>query len=238
MPISPRSSSSDPEERRLLTSVWATACTARRIWLGPWREYQTAIKLAPNNTAIGHYGLGLALLDQGRLDEAIAENREAIRLKKDYAEAHCNLGGALQRKGLFAEGVVYLRRGHELGSRQPGWRWPSAECLRNAEYLADLDARLPALIKGQEQPKDARQRLTLAQMCQLQKTLFAASTRWYSEAFAAETKLADDLNTQNRYNAACAAALAGCGQGKDADKLDAKEALACVSKPATGCGPT
>jgi hypothetical protein len=27
----------------------------------------------------------------------------------------------------------------------------------------------------------------------------------------------------HRYNAACAAALAGCGQGKDADKLDTKE---------------
>ena len=30
---------------------------------------------------------------------------------------------------------------------------------------------------------------------------------------------------QHRYDAACAAALAGCGQGKDADKLDAKECL-------------
>jgi serine/threonine-protein kinase len=36
-------------------------------------------------------------------------------------------------------------------------------------------------------------------------------------------QLASDLRIQVRYNAACAAAMAGCGQGKDADKLDAQE---------------
>ena len=35
--------------------------------------------------------------------------------------------------------------------------------------------------------------------------------------------IADDLTTYCRYNAACAAALAGCGQGEDAAKIDAKE---------------
>jgi hypothetical protein len=40
---------------------------------------------------------------------------------------------------------------------------------------------------------------------------------------AADAKLADDLHQQHRYNAACFAALAAIGQGKDAEKLDAKE---------------
>src|SRR5205823_5291621 len=61
-------------------------------------------------------------------------------------------------------------------------------------------------------------------MCQLPcKSLYAAATRFYAEAFAQQPKLADDLNAQPRYEAACAAALAGCGQGKDADQSDAKE---------------
>jgi hypothetical protein len=47
-----------------------------------------------------------------------------------------------------------------------------------------------------------------------------AAARWYSEAFAAQPKLADDLNAGHRYEAACAAALAG------------------VSRPLTGCGRT
>ena len=51
----------------------------------------------PSPTA--HYNLGIALRDQGKLDEAIAEFREAIRLKPDYAEAHYNLGVALRDQG-------------------------------------------------------------------------------------------------------------------------------------------
>ncbi len=52
------------------------------------------------------------------------------------------------------------------------------------------------------------------------KRVHGASARFWSEAFRLEPKLADDMNVQNRYNAACAAALAGSGQGKDDPPLD------------------
>jgi hypothetical protein len=55
------------------------------------------------------------------------------------------------------------------------------------------------------------------------KRLHAAAARFYADAFAAEPRLADDLRFQHRYNAACAAALASCGQGKDTAKLEDKE---------------
>jgi tetratricopeptide (TPR) repeat protein len=51
----------------------------------------------------------------------------------------------------------------------------------------------------------------------------AAAARFAAEAFAARPKLADDLRFPNRRNAACSAALAGCGQGQDAAKLDDAE---------------
>jgi serine/threonine-protein kinase len=61
-------------------------------------------------------------------------------------------------------------------------------------------------------------------MCQEPfKQFYAASVRFYTDAFAADMKLAGDLRQPHRYNAACAAALAGCGQGKDADKVEEKE---------------
>src|SRR5262249_50221974 len=40
------------------------------------------------------------------------------------------------------------------------------------------------------------------------------------EAFDADHKLADDFQAGNRVDAACAGALAGCGQGQDAASLD------------------
>jgi WD40 repeat protein/tetratricopeptide (TPR) repeat protein len=51
----------------------------------------------------------------------------------------------------------------------------------------------------------------------------AAAARFYAEALAAHPKLAEDTVASVRYNAACAAALAGCGQGQDSAQLDDAE---------------
>jgi hypothetical protein len=89
--------------------------------------------------------------------------------------------------------------------------------------MVELDARLSEFLNGKTKPADAVESLALAQMCQLHKKLLAAAARFYGEAFAAQPVLAEDLPSGNRYNAACAAAQAGCGQGQDAAGLDDKE---------------
>jgi serine/threonine-protein kinase len=86
-----------------------------------------------------------------------------------------------------------------------------------------LEKKLPALFEGEDQTADNAERLTLAWMCLSHKKLYAASVRFYEDAFTADAKLADNPGNGYRYNAACAAALAGCGQGKDAGKLDEME---------------
>ena len=106
------------------------------------------------------------------------------------------------------------RKGHELGSKQPGWRYPSARWVAEAERLAALAERLPALLKGEDRPNDVSERLTLAQMCYDTKR-HAAAARFWAEALEADPKLGDDRRAQHRYNAACAASLAAAGQGKD-----------------------
>lgn len=176
-------------------------------------EYRAAVKLKPDH-AQSHVELGNALLSRGEPAEAAAEYREAAKLNPDYAEAHCNLGQVLRRTGHYAEAVEALRRGHELGSRRPGWNFPSAEWLREAEQIAALDVRFPAVLKGDDRPADAREGLALAQMGYDRK-LHAASARLFAGALRADPALAADRAAQPAYNAACAAALAGCGQGKD-----------------------
>jgi tetratricopeptide (TPR) repeat protein len=49
--------------------------------------------------------LGSALMDQGKLDEAIRQYQEAVRLKPDHANAHNNLGAALDEKGQTDEAI-------------------------------------------------------------------------------------------------------------------------------------
>lgn len=62
----------------------------------------------------------------------------------------------------------------------------------------------------------------MAWLCQQPKYLLnAAAAQFYSEAFAAEPKLAEEVDG-HRYNAACTAALAGTAQGKDAPRTEAE----------------
>jgi tetratricopeptide (TPR) repeat protein len=176
-------------------------------------EYRETIRLRPN-LANAHYGLGNVLRKKGDDESAIPAYRETIRLKPDMAEAHCNLGLCLKQTGRFAEALDSLRRGHALGSKRPDWRYPSAQWVREAEQQAALAERLPAVLKGDDKPNDAAEGLTFAQMCS-GKGLHAVAARFWADALSADPKLAEDRRTQPRYDAACAAALAGTGKTRD-----------------------
>jgi tetratricopeptide (TPR) repeat protein len=183
--------------------------------------FQRAIELQPDY-AEAHNGLGLALKAQGKLAEAVEVCGKAIKLKPDLAAAHGNLGKALLQQGRFADALRALKRAHELGSQQPGWRSPYAQSLREAERLAELDVKLSKILRGDVQPRDALERMGLADVC-ISKGHYASAVRFVAEAFAEQPNLADDLRYPRRYNAACAAALAGCGQGKDVEQSDDQE---------------
>jgi tetratricopeptide (TPR) repeat protein len=127
-----------------------------RAALGLKKDYPEAL----NN-------LGGALTEKGRLGEAIDACEHAIHLKEDYAEAHCNLGQALREQGRFAAALEALKRGHELGSKNRRWPYPSAQLVRDCERFVELDKRLPAILSGEEQPANASERLAFAKLCQL-----------------------------------------------------------------------
>jgi hypothetical protein len=56
-------------------------------------------------------------------------------------------------------------------------------------------------------------------LCTLKRP-HAAAPRFSGDAYTAEPKFAEDVPARGRDGAGCAAALAGCGQGVDADSLD------------------
>jgi tetratricopeptide (TPR) repeat protein len=176
-------------------------------------EYRAALRLDPDYAST-HFNLGNTLHRQGHLEDAIAEFRAAIRLQPDYAEAHCNLGLALGKLRDFATSLQELRKGHELGSRRPGWRYPSDQWVRQAERFAALAERLSRVIHGEGTPRDNAERLAFAQMA-FDTGRFAGAARLWSEAMEADAALGNDRRAYHRYNAACAAALAAAGGGKD-----------------------
>jgi tetratricopeptide (TPR) repeat protein len=203
------------------TNLGAALFEAKHEYVRAEAEFRTAIRLKPDY-ALAHTNLGNALKAQGKVGEATAEFREAIRLKPDYAEAYCNLGLALPRQGRFREAFDELRKGHELGSRRPGWPYLSAEWVRQAERLAALELRLSAVLRGEDKPKDAAEGLVFADMAYKARR-YGMSARLYVKAFEADPKLAEDMRSSHRYNAACAAVRAGGVRAEDKPPPDEKE---------------
>jgi serine/threonine protein kinase/Flp pilus assembly protein TadD len=180
-------------------------------------HHQKAVDLHPESAKY-HNNLGNVLGPKGEWTEAIHHYEEALRLKPDYPHAHCNLAECLKFKGRFAEALEHYRRGHELGSKLPRWRYPSKRWVGELERLVELDGKLSAVIRGEKEPADTAETIAMADMCARYKRLPAAAASLYLRAFEAEPRLASRQVNSHRYQAARAAAWAGCG-GEDAAGL-------------------
>ena len=94
--------------------------------------------------------------------------------------------------------------------------------LLRREAEAMMFPNLPAFLAGTYQPADQCERLAFVGAGEF-NGLTRASARLYADAFATEPSLANDPERGRRYRAACMAASAGCGRGKDASNLNDEE---------------
>jgi eukaryotic-like serine/threonine-protein kinase len=154
---------------------------------------------------------------QGRLDRAVSAMRgDAARVLGP--DPRLVLAMALHRSGQTAEARKALAAAvlaHDWSADQARFPsdWSSHVLRREAEAM--ILPNLPAFLDGKYQPQDNDERLALLGVCQFTNRTRTLA-RLYAEAFAAAPHLADDLGAGHRYNAARAAAQAGCGHGADA----------------------
>jgi serine/threonine protein kinase/Flp pilus assembly protein TadD len=188
-------------------------------------EYRETIRLEPK-FATAYNNLGNALSRKGDLNKALDAYRKAIQIQPDLANAHCNLGLTLKAQGQFAEALAALKRSAEFGSKNPRWPYRSKveKWIRDCERLVELDKRLAAVLQGQAKPTEAAGWLELVQVCKLKRQPRIA-VRVYELAFTAHPELAADFRAGRRFDAACAAAIAGCAGLKDAGRPDENERL-------------
>ncbi len=184
-------------------------------------HFEQALKVSPQLAAT-HFNLGLALKKSGRLDQAIRSFQQAVRLAPRFAQAHGALGEALLTVGRFGEAQAATRRCLDLLPPGHPLRAGTTQQQQLCDYLLALESRLPAVLQGKDRPANATERLQFANICTFRKR-YAATAQLRLEAFTATPQLADDLDAGHRYNAACTAALAGCGRGADASKLGQAE---------------
>jgi tetratricopeptide (TPR) repeat protein len=95
------------------------------------------IAVSPNFSR-AHLGLGKALLQDGKVPDAITELQEAARLDPQSGEAHYQLGLALSRAGRKDEAATELKQGRELTSADD----------RNQNANLDISEGRAALDKG------------------------------------------------------------------------------------------
>jgi len=77
-----------------------------------------------------HHNLGKAMQDVGRMDEALAAARVAVRQRPDFASAYSNLGLALKHHGELEEAEKVLRRGLQADPRDKNVLQNLGEVLR------------------------------------------------------------------------------------------------------------
>ncbi len=189
-------------------------------WAGAAAELREGLRLNPRDTGI-LVNLGIALKEQGKLDEAIDKYHEALRIKPDDPHPHANLGVTFRAQGEFTVAVAEFRKARDLARNDPRLAQGIEKEMNATERLASLASRLPAVLGGKLKPVDASETLGFAEVC-YRKKLHVAAARFWAAAFQSRPSLADDLQSRHRYSAACDAALAGCGQGKDDPPLDEK----------------
>jgi hypothetical protein len=122
----------------------------------------------------------------------------------------------------FDDAAVQLLEVERLLPAKDARRASARQLRTRCRRLAALDDKLPALLDGTKSPASAAERLELRELCYV-KNLYAAAARYSRDAFVEEPKLAEDVPAGNRYAAAGVAALAGCGEGKDAADLNDAE---------------
>jgi tetratricopeptide (TPR) repeat protein len=167
-----------------------------------------------------HHTLGQVLYYQSRYGEAIAEFQQDIAGDPADHHAHFHLGKAFEAAGQFSEALAEFTRAIDLSSKDPDARTEYSKALADCRKLLELNTnRIPALLRGDLKSKDAAEGIELAELAYYTKH-YPLSAQLYANALKSDPKRAEDLEHGARYNAACAAALAGCGSGSDSSLPD------------------
>jgi tetratricopeptide (TPR) repeat protein len=225
-------------------------------------ELKSAIRLADLALAVGErpnepgnaylrFLKGLAVYRQGRPKEAIPLLEEAAEKLPERAGPRLALAMAQFEAGSMIEArktLAAVVRAFDWDEPRSGSQadlttvWVNHVLRREAEAM--VLPNLPVFLQGNYQPQDNDERIALLGICQA-RGLYRAAARLYSDAFAADPRLADSMTAERHhfairaygdpsdpiraFNAACrylaarCAALAGCGLGKDGNKLNEAE---------------
>jgi tetratricopeptide (TPR) repeat protein len=177
---------------------------------------QTALWLGRHAEAAVEFRWIIRALDR---DRTVLSYVFTLDPEEVYTNACLGLTETLCCLGRFAEAEAAAQRASERRlseSQRPALQRRLDLC----QQLRAVESRLPAILAGSDAPADVATQRALAEWLLTAKRLPAQAARLYAALFAKQPSLADDLEAQNRFHAASAAALTGCGKGDAGAALD------------------
>jgi tetratricopeptide (TPR) repeat protein len=133
-----------------------------RHQIGYWKDSETLFRRAiavTKDNYLAYDNLGTALTAKGKLDEAVGEYQEALRIKPDFAEAHNNLGSCLAKKGELAEAIDQFVQALKLNPGFAEAHFNLAAALGDAGRIQDAIAQYQEAIRLKPDFTDARYNL-------------------------------------------------------------------------------
>lgn len=148
------------------------------------RILEEAARISPSEP-----GLDVALANTytalTRFEDAIAAFRRALAVDASDPNVLCNFATRLEFAGELDEALEWMKRGHELGSKLPGWPYPTSEWIAQIETRIDFEkrfeARLDRWIAADEMPDDPREIAYGAQKL-MARGRHRAALEWYTAA--------------------------------------------------------
>jgi len=219
------------------TDPYIAEQTSRAILLAPHTEEELRVGVALADRAVAAdpkvfgknylyflFAKGLAEYRQGNYDEAMSIMKTKANKvlgpcpKLVIAMAQYRLGDQRSARNTLTTTIMARDWSMDQVRSHDQWLW---HVLRR-EAEAMIFPHTSEFLEGKYEPQDNTERLALIGVCQA-KGLNCAAAQLFVDGFAADPTLVSSTIGNQRYAAACVAALAGAGIGQDARQLEGVE---------------
>lgn len=199
-------------------------------------EYQYLLAVTYVNLATIHQADGdrvaakTAYVDAiGVLDNLLKDHPDEPNYQYALSVFHINLGQLLQEQGDSAGALKEFQRSQKTAIEGTPVANELPKAILEAEAEVAAIDRLPAVLAGDEQPRDTAERLTFAKLCYRRSQHIAAVGFW-EQALKDDPALSKDRQADHRVEAASAALMAAAGHDKTNPAPDATERSALRAK--------
>lgn len=191
-----------------VVTIGAYASVAR-VQASYWRDnlslWQRAVDVTATNE-VAETGLGVALVDRGRSDEALPHFEAALRVNPAYAFAHNDLGAELRRRRQTADAIAHLSEALRFRPDFPEAANNLGNALADAGRLDEAAARYAEALRLKPDYAEAHNGLgaVLARQDKWDAAIdqFTEAARLQPQSAAALTTLAAALASAGRFDAA------------------------------------